>query len=103
MLWEHGAEGSNPSSPIIPLILGEYFTKDMRKRKVKKHLRKIFNGAHLGIAALSIFVSFCVVNVCSSFQDPAARTESSKTTLIHSALRLADAFDFYNQRRFGIQ
>jgi len=71
----------------------------MRKKKVKKRIRRRIDGFYICISVFSMLVSFCIVSVCGFIQEYQSRPRVD--SLAYSAARLADAFDFYNQRRFA--
>ena len=71
-----------------------------KKRRIKKTLKRKFNLTNLSIASLSILTSFIVVSISSSFQQQQI-SQPSQNNLLYSAVRLADAFDLYNEKRFA--
>ncbi len=62
-----------------------------RKKKFKKRILRKFNAINLIIA---------IVSVSGSVQEYQTQ-QSSRKNLLYSAKRLADAFDFYNEKRFA--
>lgn len=64
----------------------------------KKILRKI-NFTNFCIACCAVLASFCVVSVSGALQDRSS-SDSGANGLVSSAVRIADAFEFYNQKRF---
>jgi len=72
----------------------------MKRKKVKKRRRSPkINGFYIGLSVFSVLVSFCIVSLCGFIQEYQLRPKVD--SLAYSAARLADAFDFYNQRRFS--
>ena len=69
------------------------------KRRNKKLFRKI-NSANLVISLGSVLVSFFIVSVCGAIQTQRT-TMPQADSLGYSALRIADAFELYNQKRFN--
>ena len=72
----------------------------LKKRRIKKTIWRKLNTVNLSITAMSIFVSFMIVSVGNSFQI-SQNQQSSQNNLQYSALRLADAFELYNEKRFA--
>jgi len=71
-----------------------------KKKRIKKRILRKFNGINLSVAIVSVLASFMVVSISGSFQNYQAK-QSSQEPLLYSAVRLADAFDFYNEKRFA--
>ncbi len=71
-----------------------------RKKKFKKRILRKFNAINLIIAIVSVLASFMIVSVSGSVQEYQTQ-QSSRKNLLYSAKRLADAFDFYNEKRFA--
>jgi len=72
----------------------------MHTKHFKKKLFKKLNPVNFTLSLTAVLVSFVIVSVCGAIQDQRAAASSSTNSLVYSALRIADAFEFYNQKRF---
>jgi len=70
--------------------------KRIRVKKLPKRKIKLIN---VFVAISSILVSLAIVNVCGSFQQSHINS-SVHLSLEQSAIRLANAFEIYNDKRF---
>ena len=69
-------------------------------RKAKRILRKSINKTNIGVSLLAVLVGFGIVYL--SYGSVGFQFKNTgQSGLIHSASRLADAFDLYNQKRFA--
>ncbi|MBU0468156.1 MAG: hypothetical protein KKF78_01105 [Candidatus Omnitrophica bacterium] len=71
-----------------------------RNRKIKTKIKKSFTFLNSVIFLFSVSIGFLIVYISGSFQE--SKFRSSKYGILeHSAVRLADAFEIYNQKRFS--
>lgn len=71
----------------------------MRKRTLKVRLMGMMGGFNLFIVIASIVASFTVTKVCGAVQEVKVR-ETKQENLLYAVTRVADAFEWYNERRF---
>ncbi len=59
-----------------------------------------FNFLNIFVMALSIFAGYSVVSVASAAGDHQMRSGGMEE-MVRSTARIADSFEFYNQRKFA--
>ena len=73
----------------------------MTARRLKKKIQKKLNVPNFIIGGIAIMTSFMIVNVGGTFSSSQGSDFSRADRLVSSAIRIADAFEIYNQKRFS--
>ena len=72
----------------------------MHKRSLKRKILNKISPTNIVLTLGAILVSFTIVSISGAVQSH--RTQAfSNESLLDSAIRIADAFEFYNQKRFN--
>ncbi len=71
----------------------------MRQKTLKNRLMSMMGGFNLFIIIASIVASFTVTKVCGAVQEIKVK-ETKQENLLYAVNRVADAFEWYNERRF---
>lgn len=70
-----------------------------KARRLKKKLVRKLNVVNSTIAVFAVFAGYVVVAFLSGTSDLGAK-QASNNDLTRSAIRLADSFEYYNQKKF---
>ena len=71
----------------------------MRRKTLKNRVMGMMGGFNLFIVIASIVASFTVTKVCGAVQEVKGK-ETKQENLLYAVTRVADAFEWYNERRF---
>ncbi len=71
----------------------------MKRRKIRKPFWLRFNSFNVSVSLLAVFTSYFIVTACGAVPELNSY-QVREGGLTHSAIRLAEAFEEYNQKRF---